>query len=264
MAPIEATIDEVGPHRARLARPADEPDCLGHTARAAMPTFKQLFVSTRGATGIDLDRKAFVARKRSRARARAASSTPTSRRCRRARSSTRACSPRRSSASSSPTCRSARRVRAAARALAVLDQHVPVVAAGAPVPVRRPQRRDQHRAGQPELDARREAMLRATCCPASSGRSRSARPGASDTARFDEVLELLHLGGRPAAPRHADDDPRGVGEPRDDGRRTSATSTASTPAMMEPWDGPASVAFTDGTVIGAVLDRNGCARAATG
>ena len=28
-------------------------------------------------------------------------------------------------------------------------------------------------------------------------------------------------------------------------------------ALMEPWDGPASIAFTDGTVIGAVLDRNG-------
>ena len=38
-------------------------------------------------------------------------------------------------------------------------------------------------------------------------------PGASDSASFDEVLELLHLGGRPHPPRRADDDPRGVGEP---------------------------------------------------
>ena len=66
----------------------------------------------------------------------------------------------------------------------------------------------------------REAMLGDVgCCPASSGRSRSARPGASDTARFDEVLELLHLGGRPLPPRRADDDPRGVGEQRRDGPR---------------------------------------------
>ena len=43
--------------------------------------------------------------------------------------------------------------------------------------------------------------------------------GASDTARFDEVLELLHLGGPTAAPRGADDDPGGVGEQRRDGRR---------------------------------------------
>ena len=33
---------------------------------------------------------------------------------------------------------------------------------------------------------------------------------------------------------------------------------------MEPWDGPASIAFTDGTVIGAVLDRNGLRPSATG
>ena len=43
------------------------PECLGATARAAMPTFKQLFVrDPAGTTDIDLDRKAFVARKRSR------------------------------------------------------------------------------------------------------------------------------------------------------------------------------------------------------
>ena len=35
-------------------------------------------------------------------------------------------------------------------------------------------------------------------------------------------------------------------------------------ALMEPWDGPALIAFTDGTVIGAVLDRNGLRPAGTG
>ncbi len=81
-------------------------------------------------------------------------------------------------------------------------------------------------------------------------------PGASDTARFDEVLELLHLGGRSLAhavlmmipeawERH---------ETMDPARRAFYAYHAS---LMEPWDGPASVAFTDGTVIGAVLDRNG-------
>ena len=54
-------------------------------------------------------------------------------------------------------------------------------------------------------------------------------PGASDTASFDECLELLHLGGRPICARRADDDPGGVGEPRHDGRRRSAPSTGSTP-----------------------------------
>jgi glutamate synthase (NADPH/NADH) large chain len=81
-------------------------------------------------------------------------------------------------------------------------------------------------------------------------------PGASDTARFDEVLEMLHLGGRSlphsvlmmipeAWERHESMDPA----------RRAFYEYHST--LMEPWDGPASVCFTDGTVIGAVLDRNG-------
>ncbi|OBI53680.1 glutamate synthase subunit alpha [Mycobacterium kyorinense] len=81
-------------------------------------------------------------------------------------------------------------------------------------------------------------------------------PGASDTARFDEVLELLHLGGRSLAhavlmmipeawERHESMDPA---------RRAFYAYHSS---LMEPWDGPASMTFTDGTIIGAVLDRNG-------
>ena len=54
-------------------------------------------------------------------------------------------------------------------------------------------------AGQPQLDAgpRGAARVSDAASPATwSGSSRSARPGASDSASFDEVLELLHLGGR--------------------------------------------------------------------
>ncbi|MFC3687508.1 glutamate synthase large subunit [Aquipuribacter hungaricus] len=80
--------------------------------------------------------------------------------------------------------------------------------------------------------------------------------GASDSASFDEVLELLHLGGRSlphavlmmipeAWENHAEMDPA---------RRAFYDYHSD---IMEPWDGPASVTFTDGTVIGAVLDRNG-------
>ncbi|MGH3778165.1 MAG: glutamate synthase large subunit [Pseudonocardiaceae bacterium] len=83
-----------------------------------------------------------------------------------------------------------------------------------------------------------------------------ATPGASDSASFDEVLELLHLGGRSmphavlmmipeAWENHDEMDPA----------RRAFYEFHST--LMEPWDGPALVAFTDGTVIGAVLDRNG-------
>ncbi len=81
-------------------------------------------------------------------------------------------------------------------------------------------------------------------------------PGVSDSATFDEVLELLHLGGRslPHAvlmmiPEAWENNPG-----MDPARRAFYEFHAS---LMEPWDGPACVNFTDGTVIGAVLDRNG-------
>ena len=79
---------------------------------------------------------------------------------------------------------------------------------------------------------------------------------ASDSASFDEVLELLHLGGRSlphavlmmipeAWENHTEMDPA---------RRAFYEFHA---ALMEPWDGPACITFTDGSLIGAVLDRNG-------
>src|ERR1700741_851866 len=81
-------------------------------------------------------------------------------------------------------------------------------------------------------------------------------PGASDTARFDEVLELLHLGGRslPHAVLMMIPEAWERNEAMDPARRAFYEYHAS---LMEPWDGPASMTFTDGTVIGAVLDRNG-------
>ncbi|CAN5340222.1 glutamate synthase large subunit [soil metagenome] len=90
-------------------------------------------------------------------------------------------------------------------------------------------------------------------------------PGASDSASFDEVLELLHMGGRslphsvlmmiPEAWENtvAGGDNRASGE-MDRKVRAFYEFHAS---MMEPWDGPACVVFTDGTQVGAVLDRNG-------
>jgi glutamate synthase (NADPH) large chain len=81
-------------------------------------------------------------------------------------------------------------------------------------------------------------------------------PGASDTASFDEALELLHLGGRSL--------PHAVLMMIPEAWENHAAMPAYKRAfyefhssLMEPWDGPASIAFTDGTVIGAVLDRNG-------
>ncbi|MBF6556914.1 MAG: glutamate synthase large subunit [Acidimicrobiales bacterium] len=102
----------------------------------------------------------------------------------------------------------------------------------------------------------REALCKSDLIPGLERAFPIVTPGASDSASFDEVLELLHLGGRSlhhavlmmipeAWENHRTMDPA---------RRAFYRYHAS---LMEPWDGPAAVAFTDGTIIGAVLDRNG-------
>lgn len=106
----------------------------------------------------------------------------------------------------------------------------------------------------------RESMLASGAGAALPGNIRRifpvCTPEASDSANFDEVLELLHLSGRslPNAvlmmiPEAWENDPD---MPAD--QRAFYRFHAS---LMEPWDGPASVAFTDGEIVGAVLDRNG-------
>ena len=199
-----------------------DPSCLGATSRAAMPTFQQLVVTDpAGSTGIDLDRKAFLARKRveheldpefatyfpslsSRTLVyKGMLTTP-------------------QLAAFFPDLLDERfECGAAARAQPLLDEHVPVVAARPPVPLRRPQRRDQHRPGQPELDAR----------PRGDGRRLGAarrRAGVPDLHARRVRHGPLRRGARaapprrpPDPPRRADDDPRGVGEQRRDGSRAA-------------------------------------------
>ena len=80
--------------------------------------------------------------------------------------------------------------------------------------------------------------------------------GASDTAGFDEVLELLTLSGYPLTEAVLIMIP----EPWEHHTEMNAERKAFYRyhgTRMEPWDGPASIVFTDGTVIGSVLDRNG-------
>ncbi|GHH51073.1 glutamate synthase large subunit [Lentzea cavernae] len=103
----------------------------------------------------------------------------------------------------------------------------------------------------------REALLDSELIPGDLARLFPiCNPDGSDSASFDEVLELLHLGGRSlphavlmmipeAWENHATMDPK---------RRAFYQFHAS---LMEPWDGPACVTFTDGELVGAVLDRNG-------
>src|SRR5690606_35336670 len=103
----------------------------------------------------------------------------------------------------------------------------------------------------------RESLLETDCIPGDLARAFPiCTPGDSDSATFDEVLERLHLAGRslphavmmmiPEAWQNKTD--------MDDAVRAFAEYHAS---LIEPWDGPACVTFTDGTILGAVLDRNG-------
>ena len=80
--------------------------------------------------------------------------------------------------------------------------------------------------------------------------------GGSDSAVFDNVLEFLVMAGRPLPLAVLMMIPEAWAghEGMSDERKAFYEYHG---CLMEPWDGPASIAFTDGTVIGAVLDRNG-------
>ncbi len=222
-----------------------------------MPTFKQLFVSDPdGATGIDLDRKAFVARKRSRRELEGDLDTYF------ASLSSRTIvykgmltTPQLSEFFPDlldPRVESA-----------LLLVHSRFSTNTFPSwPLAHPYRFVAHNGeintvqGNQNWMRAREAMLESDLLPGIDRSFPICTPGSSDTARFDEVLELLHLGGYPIhhamlmmIPEAWENHETMSQELRDFYRFHSA--------MMEPWDGPASVTFTDGDMIGAVLDRNG-------
>ena len=223
---------------------------VGKLARAAMPVFEQLFVASTAPTraahplgGIALDRLTFRLRKRAE---RELEVYFPSLSCRtvvyKGMVTTLQLEP-----FYPDLQRRALRLEARARALALLHEHVPVVAARAAVPHDRAQRRDQHGAGQPQLDARPPVAARSPSCSATSPTSFPIiTPGASDSASFDEVVELLTLGGRSlphaimmmvpeAYENQADIDP---------GLRDFYEYHS---MLMEPWDGPAALVFTDGS-----------------
>ena len=105
--------------------------------------------------------------------------------------------------------------------------------------------------------ASRESVLKSDLIPGDLARLFPiCDPQGSDSASFDEVLELLHLGGRSL--------PHAVLMMIPEAWENHGEMDAARKAFyqfhgcfMEPWDGPACVTFTDGTLIGAVLDRNG-------
>jgi glutamate synthase (NADPH/NADH) large chain len=236
--------------------PVDE-SSVGATARSVMPSFRQIFVvDPRGETGIDLDRKLFVARKRCEHEIMhdLAVYFP------------------------SLSCRTL--VYKGMLTTPQLGEFFPELAderiesALALVhsrfstntfpswPLAHPYRMVAHNGeintlqGNRNWMRAREALMRTPHIPHLERAFPIITRAGSDTASFDECLELLHLGGRPIAhavlmmipeawENHATMSPE---------KRAFYRFHA---ALMEPWDGPASIAFTDGTVIGAVLDRNG-------
>ncbi len=78
----------------------------------------------------------------------------------------------------------------------------------------------------------------------------------SDSSIFDNTLELMVLAGRslPHAVMMMIPEPWAAHESMSDEKKAFYEYHS---CLMEPWDGPASIAFTDGTMVGAVLDRNG-------
>jgi glutamate synthase (NADPH/NADH) large chain len=233
------------------------PDCLGTTARAAMPTFKQLFVrAADGSTGIALDRLTFVARKRTEHELNGELTTYfPSLSARTIVYKGMLTTPQLGAFFddlNDPRIESA-----------LLLVHSRFSTNTFPSwPLAHPYRYVAHNGeintvqGNQNWMRAREAMASSPLLPHLDRAFPICTDGASDTARFDEVLELLHLAGRPlhhgvlmmipeAWENHTDMDPA---------KQAFYRFHAS---LMEPWDGPASVTFTDGTVIGAVLDRNG-------
>jgi glutamate synthase (NADPH/NADH) large chain len=233
------------------------PDCLGASARAVMPAIQQFFLDDpAGAEGIDLDRKIFVARKRI----------------------------ERELVGDMRTYFSS----LSARTLVYkgmfttpelgdffpdlwddrMESSLALVHSRFSTntfpswPLAHPYRYIAHNGeintvqGNRNWMRTREALLASDTIHGLERAFPICTPGMSDSASFDEVLELLHLSGRslphallmmiPEAWENHD---------RMDPRKRAFYEFHS--SLMEPWDGPADVAFTDGTLIGAVLDRNG-------
>jgi glutamate synthase (NADPH) large chain len=231
------------------------PDLLGATARSVMPTFRQVFVNSDSGTemGMALERKAFCLRKRA----------------------------ERETDVYFPSLSSRTIAYKGMLTTDQLDNFYPdlvderVESAVGVVhsrfstntfpswPLAHPFRFIAHNGeintvmGNRNWMRAREALLRSDAIGGDLERLYPiCTPGASDSASFDEVLELLHMGGRSlphsvlmmipeAWENHAEMD----------AKRKAFYEFHS--ALMEPWDGPACVVFTDGTQVGAVLDRNG-------
>ncbi len=232
-----------------------EPDLLGTTALSVMPSFSQLFVTATGGrlVGMALERLAFVLRKRAEHETDAYFPTLSSRTI-----------AYKGMLTTDQLDRFYPDLRDERMESAVGVVHSRFSTNTFPSwPLSHPFRFIAHNGeintvmGNRNWMRAREALLASDLIPGDLERLYPVcTPGASDSASFDEVLELLHMGGRSlphavlmmipeAWENHAEMDAR---------RKAFYQFHAS---LMEPWDGPAAVVFTDGAQVGAVLDRNG-------
>ena len=232
-------------------------DIVGVTARRVMPSFKQVFIQDpAGSTGIELDRTLFVVRKRCEHELTGAHQVYF------------------------PSLSSRTLVYKGMLTTPQLGEFFPdlsdarIESALALVhsrfstntfpswPLAHPYRMIAHNGEINTLQGNRnwlrarEALMQTPNIPGLERAFPIISQSGSDTASFDECLELLHLAGRPIW--------HGVLMMIPEAWENHETMSAEKRAfyrfhhsLMEPWDGPASIAFTDGTVIGAVLDRNG-------
>ncbi|MFE3582602.1 glutamate synthase large subunit [Streptomyces vinaceus] len=238
------------------------PDLLGNGARATMPAFSQIFVADRESRDIALDRKAFVLRKRAEREAGVYFPSLSARTIvYKGMLTTGQLEPFFPDLSD----------RRFASTLALVHSRFSTNTFPS-WPLAHPYRFVAHngeintvKGNRNWMKARESQLASDLFGSADDGRGGDGAlerifpictPDASDSASFDEVLELLHLGGRSlphavlmmipeAWENHTSMDPA----------RRAFYQYHST--LMEPWDGPACVTFTDGTQVGAVLDRNG-------
>ncbi len=232
-----------------------EPDVLGATARGVMPSFVQLFVSGAGkrVSGMALERLAFCLRKR-------------------AEHETDSYFPSLSSRTLAykgmlttdqldtffPDLVDERM----ASALAVVHSRFSTNTFPS-WPLAHPFRFIAHNGeintvmGNRNWMRAREALLDSDLIPGDLERLYPiCTQGHSDSASFDEVLEVLHMGGR-SLPHSVLMMIPEAWENHTEMETARKAFYEFHSALMEPWDGPACVVFTDGSQIGAVLDRNG-------
>ncbi|MEU5978941.1 glutamate synthase large subunit [Streptomyces sp. NPDC047315] len=230
------------------------PDLLGNGARATMPVFRQLFVSNGDSTGLELDRKAFVLRKRAEREAGVYFPSLSARTIvYKGMLTTGQLEPFFPDLSD----------RRCATAVALVHSRFSTNTFPS-WPLAHPYRFVAHNGEINTVKGNRNWMRARESQLATElfGKGDLERifpvctPDASDSASFDEVLELLHLGGRslPHAVLMMVPEAWENHDSMDPARRAFYQYHST---MMEPWDGPACVTFTDGVQVGAVLDRNG-------